>query len=240
LFNKKGQVAITLIFIILGVMISLQFRTQKSEGIVSIQRAHELTADLKQAREKIRQLESENDELMDRLKEVETSASQVSAVVQGLRRDLDRARLVAGLVDVEGSGVIVVLDDSARKAQPGEDPNVFLIHDDDILKVVNELTAAGAEAISVNDQRIIALSEIRCAGPAININGIRTAPPYEIRAIGNPHTLETSLKLRGGVIEALEFWGIQVSVKRQDRITIPKFSGNLTFDYTTVVGGDRR
>ncbi len=99
----------------------------------------------------------------------------------------------AGLIAVEGPGIIVTIDDSKRVGKLGENPNLYLIHDDDILKVINELWAAGAEVMSINDQRIITNSEIRCAGPTLSVNNTRYAPPYEIKVIGNPHNLENSL-----------------------------------------------
>ena len=67
---------------------------------------------------------------------------------------------------------------------------MYIIHDDDLLRVINELRAAGAEAIAINGERIVAMSEIRCAGPTLSVNNNRSAPPYEIKAIGNPNNLE--------------------------------------------------
>ena len=141
----------------------------------------------------------------------------------------------SGVVPVEGKGVIVVIDDSKRLTKPGENPNLYLIHDDDILKVINELWAAGAEAISINEQRLIATSEIRCAGPTLSVNNTRYSPPYEIRAIGDSQTLENALKMRGGVIETLQFWGIQVTVKTQDLVQVPAYKGTFRFEYAKPV-----
>jgi uncharacterized protein YlxW (UPF0749 family) len=137
----------------------------------------------------------------------------------------------AGLLPVQGLGIIVTIDDSKRPTKPGENPNLYLIHDDDILKVINELWAAGAEAMSINDQRLIASSEIRCAGPTLSVNNTRYSPPYEIRAIGDPQTLESALRLRGGVVETLQFWGIQVSVKRENVVKVPAYKGVFRFQY---------
>jgi len=76
---------------------------------------------------------------------------------------------------------------------------------DDLLKLVNELNAAGAEAIAINDERIIATTEIRNAGNYIVINTNRYSAPFEIKAIGNPDTLEAALKLLGGVADDLGY-----------------------------------
>ncbi len=82
-------------------------------------------------------------------------------------------------------------------AQAGARSKLILIHDEDLLKLVNELKAAGAEAITVNEQRVVASTEIRCAGPTISVNNNRISPPYVIQAIGDPAGLESALKMRG-------------------------------------------
>ena len=97
------------------------------------------------------------------------------------------------------------------------------------------MRAAGSEAISVNNQRLIASSEIRSAGAFISINNANLATPFEIKAIGDPATLENSLKMRGGVIETLQFWGIRVAVEKKDKLLIPAFKGSLRFIHATPV-----
>ncbi|MBQ1249641.1 MAG: DUF881 domain-containing protein, partial [Selenomonadales bacterium] len=116
-----------------------------------------------------------------------------------------------------------------------ENPNLYVIHDDDLLKVINELRAAGAEAISVNGQRLIATSEIRCAGPTLSVNNTRYTPPYEILAIGDPKTLDNALKMRGGIVETLRFWGIQINISKSDNIVVPAYKSSFRFDHARAV-----
>ena len=104
-----------------------------------------------------------------------------------------------------------------------------------MLKVINELWAAGAEAISINEQRLVVGSEIRCAGPTISVNNSKYTPPYEIRAIRDPKTLEASLKMRGGVIETLQFWGIQATIKTQPVVKIAAFKGAHKYQFAKPV-----
>ena len=126
---------------------------------------------------------------------------------------------------------VVTIDDSKIQSKAGENQNLYIIHDDDLLKVINELRAAGAEAISVNGQRLVATSEIRCAGPTLSVNNVRSAPPYEIRAIGDSTTLENALRMRGGVMETLQVWGIQLEVKASQAVTVPAYKGAAQFSY---------
>ena len=77
---------------------------------------------------------------------------------------------------MKGPGVTVEMNDAQKPVGSGQDPNLFIIHDDDILAVVNELFAAGAEAMCINGQRVVATTEVRCVGPVIMVNGNRVAP----------------------------------------------------------------
>ena len=114
-----------------------------------------------------------------------------------------------------------------------------MIHDEDILRIVNELRAAGAEAVSINGQRLIATSEIRCAGPTLSVNNVRSAPPYEIIAIGDIKALENSIKMRGGVEDALKVWGIQIDIQTLENVYIPPYTGNFRHVFARIADEKR-
>lgn len=217
---KQGRAALALVCIVLGIMLAVQFRTTRDiRSTIPFQRAEDLS-------QRLSQTEKERDSALRQLQEV-----QNSTISETVAKEAEQFRMAAGYLPVQGPGVIVAIDDSKRPMKPGENPNLYLIHDDDILKVINELWAAGAEAISINEQRLVVGSEIRCAGPTLSVNNTRYSPPYEIRAIGDPKTLESSLKMRGGVIETLQFWGIQVSVKLQPAVKIAAFKGVKKYEF---------
>ena len=148
---------------------------------------------------------------------------------------VNELKIMAGLTALEGTGITVELDDSTKTAKSGENPNLYVIHDDDVLRVINELRAAGAEAIAINGQRLIDTSEIRCAGPTLSVNNIRSAAPFVISAIGDKTALENSIKMRGGVEQTLSVWGIRVAVKTYDDIYIPPFKGHRTLNHARPV-----
>lgn len=217
---KQGQVAIAAVCVVLGIMLAVQFRTtQDIKASVPYQRVEDLSQQLSK-------VEKEREALLS-----EVHVLRNATASEAFTRELQHVKMKAGLVPLQGPGIVVVIDDSKRPTKPGENPNLYLIHDDDILKVINELWAAGAEAISINGQRLVANTEIRCAGPTLSVNNARYSPPYEISVIGEPQTLESSLKLRGGVVETLQFWGIQVSVKKPEIVKIPAYKGAFTFQY---------
>ena len=141
---------------------------------------------------------------------------------------------------LQGKGIILTIDDSQQTIKAGENKNLYIIHDEDLLRVVNELRAAGAEAIAINDQRVTGTSEIRCVGPTVLVNEIRLAAPFVIKAIGNPQTLESSLKLRGGVLDNFKFWGIKAELAKSDTVKVPPAALRQSFEYAKIVPWDAK
>ncbi len=217
--------SITFICVIVGFILSTEFRQEEEiETVPPNQKIEELSTE-------ILKIKSERDEFKKKflMLQEEFDISPEELVT------MEDLRVKAGLTALEGSGVIVRMDDSNISARIGENPNLYVIHDEDILRIINELRAAGAEAISINGQRLIATSEIRCAGPTLSVNNVRSAPPFEIIAIGDKNSLANSIKMRGGVEDALKVWGIQIDVKSVENVYIPPYSGNFRHVFARVV-----
>ena len=216
----KGGWLIALVCVLIGFMIAVQFRTaQDGKGSLSQQRIEEIS-------DRLLQTEHERDELGEELRKMQAAAADA-----GNQQDQEMLRYRAALVPLEGEGVIVRMDDSTKPVKAGENPNLYVIHDDDLLRVINELRAAGAEAISVNGQRLTGISEIRCAGPTLSVNNVRSSAPFETRAISDKKSLENSLRMRGGVVETLSVWGIQLDIKVSDDVYIPPYRGSIRQSY---------
>lgn len=228
--NKTGKIAIMAICVIVGIMLSVQYRTSESYGTnLRTSRVDDLTAANSALLKDNQALSEEVVELREKLANV-SSESQLN---QDLQAELRKSNLAAGLTAVTGPGIIVTLNDNPQALQPGEDPNAYLVHDSDILSIVNEIKASGAEAISVNNQRIVAMSEIRCAGTTILVNWNKIGPPFVIKAIGNQQLLESGLTIKGGKLEELKTFGLQTQLARSDNIEIPAYTGALKFQFST-------
>lgn len=213
---RKGSWSLAFATLALGFLLAVQLRTTAdTRASVPMQRAEDLST-------RLTETEKERDQLKQEL----------AALKSGGETGADEeVRMRACLTPLVGPGVIVRLDDSSRKARAGEDPNLYLIHDDDLLKVINELRAAGAEALSINGQRLTGTSEIRCAGPTLSVNNVRSAPPFEVRAIGDTAALVQALKMRGGVADTLKVWGIELDIREAQDVEIPAYKGSLTYTY---------
>lgn len=227
--------ATALVGVALGLMLSMQFKVQRQVALAdlaTVQRTEKLVAQLAEA-------EAHRDELaaeVEMLRQQQLISVKTQNEYQALAERLEQAQIHAGLLPLTGPGVTVVMADSALPVTPGENPNNFIIHDEDVLRVINELQAAGAEAIAINGQRLTGRTEIRCTGPVVTINGVRTAPPLEIVAIGNPDEMERALMMKGGVAETLRFWGIELTVKKEASVTVPAYTSSLRLQYAVPIG----
>lgn len=230
---KRGQIAIAIVLLALGLMLTIQYRTTRGlQHNIPYTRAQEITNRLQEVSEERDYLKQDVTDLRSKLNQ---AAKSGDAATRAIKDELDKTRMLAGMTPVKGRGVEVTLNDSPKKLRPGEDPNLYLLHEEDLLKVVNELRSGGAEAISINGQRLLATSEIRCAGTTVLVNTRKVVPPLTILATGDPAALQSSLEIKGGILETLRVWGLIVEVKRQSDITVPAYTGTVRFEFSKPV-----
>ncbi len=171
-----------------------------------------------------------------KLEEYEALAgNQDDELKDKLVKDLNHYKLISGNTPVRGEGVIVLVDDGTRSLYDGEDPNTVLVHDMDILTIINELNRSGAEVLSVNGQRILNDTSISCSGYTIRINEQFFARPFEIRAIGDSKRMAAALIGPDGYGTLLQDYGIIFKLTIRDNLTIPKYSEPQNYHYMKKV-----
>ena len=208
----------------LAVMITAQVTTMsKSEEILKGKREGELADSLVSLQRDYDELKAKYDESQEIVEEYQTNSATNDSLIASMKNQINTLSLLAGTTDVQGEGIILTLYDGNNSGS--------LVHDSDVLTVVNELRVAGAEAISVNDQRIITTSAIRCVGSVIQVNYQKVAAPFEIKAIGNAQYLESALTIKNGVVDVLNGYGLKVTLTRESDIKIPKYDGVLSFNF---------
>lgn len=229
------QLPVALVGIALGFLVTLQIKAQLTykEAIAPGRRLTELTAAWQQTEARRRGLEAEVAALRDKVRSLGGNPEQAPPVVPG--RIVD-ARLLAGLTAVSGPGVVVTLSDDADRSLAPISKGLIA---DDLLKVVNELRIAGAEAVSLNGERLIAQSEIVNAGGGIMVNQKRLAAPFTIHAIGDSAGLAAGLKAKGGVLETLQFYAIQVTISPQAHVEVPAFQGRIDLRFAKPAARDK-
>lgn len=223
MIRHKLAFPLTLVAIAMGFLISLQIQTQKSVvelEQIQIQRTSSGKSLLADAQAESQRLKADNKQLTEQLDQ----ARQLGGTSPTLLAELDRYRMMEGTVDVQGPGILITIDDRQQ-----DHKIVFPLTPDDLLKAVNTLKFAGAEAISINGQRVVGSTYIVLSGSATKL--VNQVPitrgegiPYEILAIGNQdQLLDYFTKLEATTLKQA---GISVSVVRKT-VQIPSYKGSF-------------
>jgi uncharacterized protein YlxW (UPF0749 family) len=232
--RENWEIPIAFACVLLGIMMTLQFRTQKREGFPLYNQRTDLIKMVNELERQRNKLETDLAEKKKKLEEFEQAAGKDMSTVKAMQDQLETARMEAGILPMKGPGLIVEIADSPKSPSPKEDPYYFIVHDVDLDTLVNELWAAGAEAIAVNDQRIVTTTSIRCVGPTVLVNAVRLASPYKIKVLGPTKDMEGGLRTPGGYMDYMApamQRGVTVRINRYEEIEMPEFKGSLIFRY---------
>lgn len=213
------------VLILCGVMLVLSF--SDTVKYISAKDRFNLEGEVQSAKREVELLKNRRNYMADKVSEMEFALNDLSVQFDELlRAELIELQALAGDQDLCGPGVVIFVQDGTRELQSGESVNNVLVHDGDISAIVEELRSAGAEAISVNDERVIlGASDIVCVGPVIKVNDKRLAPPYIIKAIGDRKTLEATMNVPGGYLDMLKGYGIRVELNTAKYLEIKRLRG---------------
>ncbi|MGH2463181.1 MAG: DUF881 domain-containing protein [Candidatus Limnocylindria bacterium] len=183
-------------------------------------------------------LEREQDVLQAQLAGVEAELTSIQHESEGsqtalaqVNRDLADARLAAGLTAVRGPGMVIEIADSRRVVPAGENPASYIVLADDLRDLVVALWHAGAEAIAINGERLVATSSIYGVGSAVLVNTAFLSPPFRIEAIG-PGALEERFRADaaylGRVAQRIEAFDLEFATVSEDVLELPAFIGSTS------------
>lgn len=223
--------------LLLGVLFAFQSRTlQAGVKYIPLQQLQQAQLTLEKQSVELQTLRGQVNTKAEQLKTIEGGSDVEQEVAKQLRAEISELKLFSGLEDVEGPGVIIIISDGTRKLFDNEDPNNLMVHDLDIRTIVDDLRYAGAEAISVNDQRIVEhVSPIYCNGPTIKVNDQMCSQPFIIKAIGNQNFLEAAINAPDKYGGTLRQWGLFIEVNTSMNVWIPKYGGDIQFKYLQPV-----
>ncbi len=238
--NRKAYVYyLTVLAVLMGFIATVQFKSNITyQGIVTIPKILDLQNEIQKVEAENKQLNDSISEQALGLAEYKTSVENTGSAFGTMKNELGKVRNYSDYSAVQGPGIIMTLNDSQQEVAEGEDIAWYLIHDIDILEIVNELRMAGAEAISINDERVTATTSIRCGGPTIIIDGKRHAVPFVIKAIGDPKALEASALAPESYIELyMSYSGIQVEIQKVEKLIIEGYDGGNKLKYQRKTEG---
>lgn len=226
----RSQLLLGLVCLILGLMISYQLKvTGSADGMITPKNFGDLTKQIEALKREKSDLSQKVTEYQKKVNDIEESAAKESEVTSQMKTELDKLRIISGVQDVKGRGIVMTLT-------PSIDVNSntpFKINHTYLVDIVNELNSAGAEAISINEQRYVSRTQIRTAGDVMIINGERFDPgkPFVIKAIGDSEVLSGAFKLPGSVVDELEGANVKVKISQQESVEISKYNKEINYKY---------
>lgn len=230
---KKGKttlaVAISIACFALTLVMFMQFKIVNQTDITAIEnmRETELRTELTNWKAKYEETEAKYDEIVAKVEEYKQTKQSNEETEKLVDTELEQVNMTLGKTNVEGEGIEIILRDT-------ESEDLAKIKAENLLVIVNALKQGGAEAISINDERIINMSDIVNIGEInsfIKVNGQRILAPYIIKAIGNQTYLESTLLGNGGYVDELKKTGYHVSINKISRLKINAYQDELKTKY---------
>ncbi len=231
---KRGKVtmaiAISIACFALVLIMFMQFKIVNQTDITAIEnmREAELRTELANWKAKYEETEAKYEETSSKVEEYKQTKQSNEETEKVVNTELEQVNMTLGKTDVEGEGIEIILRET-------ENEEVGKIKAGNLLTIVNALKSAGAEAISINEERIINMSDIVTINNTFNdfikVNGQRILAPYIIKAIGNQTYLESALLGNGGCVDELKKLGYDVSINKINRVKITKYNDEIKTKY---------
>lgn len=223
----KGKITMTICVgctaLILTMIMFTQFKTVDETDITAIEtmRETELRTELANWKQKYEEIDAKLKETENKIEEYKKEIENDSNTSTVLEGEVKEAESYLGYTILQGQGIIVTLKDFTR--------NVSYSH---LLQLVNELNNAGAEAISINDERIVSMSDIvTIKDKIVMVNSKNISGPYTVKAIGDKKYFESALNIKGGYMDLMKADEIDISYVVEDNIIIPAYDGEQKFEY---------
>lgn len=231
---KRGKVTMAIAICIacfaLVLVMFMQFKIVNQTDITAIEnmREAELRTELANWKAKYEETETKYQETSEKIEEYQQTKQSNEETEELVNAELQQINMTLGKTNVEGEGIEIILRETEKE-------DISKIKAGNLLTIVNALKSAGAEAISINDERIINMSDIVTINNTFNdfikVNGQRILAPYIIKAIGNQTYLESALLGNGGCIDELKKLGHDVSINKINRVKITQYNDEIKTKY---------
>ena len=239
--NKRVVAAITLgiVCFVLTIAIFVQIKTTNNSNstVAQTMEENDLRDQVLRMKEKYDNIYAELQNATKKLEQVREHATKNDSEAKAKQEELRLNNMLLCQSDMTGEGVIITLKDGTTNNSDvlsSLTATDVIVHNSDLLQIVNDLKNAGAEAISINGERIVQTSSITCEGIIIKINNKKLGSPYVIKAIGSAATLETSLSIPDGYLDIMKNDGVIVDIKKSDGLTVKKYDGVITTKYLEI------
>ena len=226
---KTKQTLILLMTFVLGIFIAIYLKSMDFDNVyISLEEKRLLESEINNKKVEISNLKKRKEEYEKSLKAYkEVIKNENKSIEELMNEELDYLKVISGYSSIVGSGVVITIKDSERELSSGETPNDLLVHDIDILRILNDLKKAGSKGIAINGERVLPTSEIKCSGATITVNKTTYGQPFIIKAIGDTESLMASINAPESYASLLRsVYGIYINIEENEEITLNFYENN--------------
>ena len=226
-------ITIGIMCFILVTVIFIQFRTVEKTDISGVEemRETELREALVEWKKKQEDANTKYEETISKINEYKEKEASDEETTELLQKELENSNMILGKTTVEGEGLVITLQSGTTKDTEDMDQNADVVAQD-LIQLVNELRYAGAEAISINDERVITMTDIVDIGTKyLLVNSNRISSPYVVKVIGDKKYLQSALNIKNGYVDLKTSEGKSVQVEEKNSVRIEKYSGDMSLKY---------
>lgn len=235
---QRSRLLFALACALLGFLAVVAVNARPADPESRLPRQYRLAALIERQERSAASLRDEVESLRARVNALRTERAGRREGTSATEQQLDGLTSVAGLVPMRGAGLKVTLDDSSLDEAPSGNVNDLVVHSQDVQAVVNALWRAGAEAVSINEQRLVGTSAVLCVGNTLLLNGTVHSPPYVVHAIGaSKDRFEVDSLVRRLRDDAKEF-GLRFAIDRESSLDVPGYTGATTANYARPLTSD--
>jgi len=229
---NEANIFLLIATIIIGILIAMNVNLGGKTKFLDVEQYQKAYDSRTKLQNEISNLEDQYVETNDKINKYERSSISEDEVRKEMIGEISKNKLALGLLPVVGNGVKITLNDAPEATILGQDvPLYMLIHDSDLTMVVNDLRAAGAEAIAINGYRIIGSTAGLCAGATVEIDGIKIIAPFYITAIGNQDVIKSFLENQQNHLKSLKVRSCYVDIESVYDEKLPAYNGELKSEY---------
>jgi uncharacterized protein YlxW (UPF0749 family) len=229
---NEANIFLFIATIIIGILIAMNINLGGQTKFLDVEQYQKAYDDRTKLQNDINNLEEEYFEINRKINKYENGSETDYEIRKEMDEELNENKLALGLVPVVGDGVKITLNDAPEAVGLGNKvPGFMLVHDSDLVRTINDLRTAGAEAIAINGYRVIGSTSGLCAGPTIEIDGIKIIAPFYITAIGNQEVIKNFLENKESYIKVLKSRKCYVEIESVYDEKLPAYNGSIESEY---------
>lgn len=229
--TNEASIFLFIASIIIGLLIAMNMDLSKGGKLLDVEQYETAYNERIKLQGEIYNLQEKYDELTGKVSKIEDNPGNHKDILKDITDELKRNRLMLGKIAVKGEGVKVTLNDAPEATFGGKYDERMVVHDSDLAKVINDLRNAGAEAIAINDHRVVFNSSAICWGAPIRFDGVNVVGPFYITAIGNKDVIKNFLDTQKNQVKELKLRKCYVEVETSSEIIIPAYNSSLENKY---------